>query len=169
MKSRTGRRLMQSLDKLMEPRSREMTGILMAACNGFGCWVKPLLLTRQGTNTSLVDEKFVQCFVDESSTLDTAWCGLSRHEDWDLSPLAHIMNSNSAFCSNFALYICCGRYFLYFIVYQSCCRISISECRVWCSLCKYMAVAVGAVSVVLLPQVRKHVKVSELAVLSTSF
>ena len=42
-----------------------------------------------------------------------------------------------------------------------------AECRVWHSLCKYMAVAVGAVSVVLLPQVKKHIKVNDSAALNT--
>jgi hypothetical protein len=161
MKSRTGRRLIQSLHKLMKPRTPEMTGILVAASSGFGSWVKPLSFMQHGTSRNLVDEEFAQCFVDGSSSLDTAWCGLSRHEVWDSSPLAHITNLNSAFCSEFALSFCCGRYFLSVNRASISCRISISECRALCSLCKYMAVAVGAVSVVLLPQAKKHVKVSE--------
>ena len=109
MKSRTGRRLIQSLDKLMKRQSEEISGVLVAACNGYGSWIKPLSLVGQGTNTSLVDQEFVQCLVDGSSTLDTAWCGLSRHEDWNLSPLAHIMDSTSVFSSDFVLHFCCGR------------------------------------------------------------
>lgn len=137
-KSMSGKRMIWSLDKITKRGklpSMGNDGVLMAAYNGLGSWVKPLDFEATQANKVLVGQKFVQSLVDGSLMFDNAWFGLSRHEYWDLSPLARIVDPNHARNEDFALPFCCG------------------------SLCKYLAVAIGAVSVVLLPQTKRFVKV----------
>ncbi|MCO5613124.1 hypothetical protein L7F22_067399 [Adiantum nelumboides] len=71
--------------------------------------------------------------VDKCITLDGAHFGLSRHEKWASTPLASLVAVKN---DPVAFHFCCG------------------------SLCKYFAVAIGAVSAVLLPQTKKFVKVN---------
>lgn len=145
--SSTGHRLLHSFSTIMasgKVQSFAKDGVIMAAHNGCGCWVKPLdfgsSLMKQKLNSRSSLQDFVQSSVNRCDIINDACFALSRHEDWDSYPLAHLVPSCSLIDSEdfqkSIIFLCCG------------------------SLCKYFAVAIGAVSVVLLPQNGKeHVKV----------
>ncbi|KAH7447963.1 hypothetical protein KP509_01G129600 [Ceratopteris richardii] len=129
----SGRRLIWAFDKVMSDRIWSNTGILVVAHKGCGTWLRSLNIGIENQWKNLTEQNFVQSFVDSCMTVNEACFGLSRHETWRSSLLASIVPTKKD--GHVAFHFCCG------------------------SLCKYLAVAVGAVSAVLLHQTQKTVKV----------
>eukprot|EP00250_Pteridium_aquilinum_P015738 c22735_g1_i1 orf=151-1368(+) len=135
----SGKRMIWAVDKIMNRgnvQSWRSNGVLMAAYKGYGSWIRSLHLEATCKAKDLMEQNFVQSLVDGSTTVDDAQFGLSRHEEWALTPLANLVDSVAASNEDFVFHICCG------------------------SLCKYFAVAIGAISAVLLPQ-NEDVKVTD--------
>ncbi|MCO5562333.1 hypothetical protein L7F22_015959 [Adiantum nelumboides] len=127
----SGKRLIWAVEKIMNENSWSSNGVLVAAYRGYGTWLRSLDTEGTHQNKNLAEQDFVQSFVDGCITLDGAYFGLSRHEKWASTPLGNLVVAKT---DSVAFHICCG------------------------SLCKYLAVAIGAVSAVLLPQSKKSVK-----------
>ncbi|KAL2641588.1 hypothetical protein R1flu_009175 [Riccia fluitans] len=112
------------------------TGLVMAACTGCGCWVKPLSkrISRCDGQQTLEDllEEMTVSKVDECMTLREAKFCISDHEVWSSLPLAGALASRAAVDDRVTadkadiLPLCCG------------------------SLCKYFAVASGGASLFIL-------------------
>ncbi|MCO5548806.1 hypothetical protein L7F22_002268 [Adiantum nelumboides] len=115
----------------MNENSWSSNGVLVAAYRGYGTWLRSLDTEGTHKNRKLAEQNFVQSFVDGCFTLEGAHFGLSQHEKWASTPLGNLVDAKT---DSKAFHICCG------------------------SLCKYLAVAIGAVSAVLLPQSKKTVK-----------
>ncbi|KAL3677864.1 hypothetical protein R1sor_020820 [Riccia sorocarpa] len=123
------------------------TGLLMAACAGCGCWVKPLQARRgepdRDPASEVLLEGMIESKVDECMTLREAKFCISDHEVWSSHPLAGALASRAAALEDRVtadeadiLPLCCG------------------------SLCKYFAVALGGASLFVLHlQEGQYVKV----------
>ncbi|KAG6555162.1 hypothetical protein Mapa_003201 [Marchantia paleacea] len=112
------------------------TGLLMAACTGCGCWVKPLsrIPVRSEEQLTMDDllKDMVETKVDDCRLLKKARFCISDHEVWRSLPLAVALASAASSEDRLAeheadiLPLCCG------------------------SLCKYFAVAFGGASLFML-------------------
>ncbi|KAI5075287.1 hypothetical protein GOP47_0009363 [Adiantum capillus-veneris] len=127
----SGKRLIWTVEKMMKENIWSSNGVLVTAYRGHGTWLRSLDTLAIHQHKSLDEQDFVQSFVDGCITPDDAHFGLSRHENWASTPLATLVPAK---IDSVAFHFCCG------------------------SLCKYFAVAIGAVSAVLLPQSQKFVK-----------
>lgn len=113
------------------------TGAIMAACYGYGTWMKKLSLNRVNVDVDGSFDDWIRCSVDKCDSLQEARFCIADRETWELLPLSNALPATSApkgFGERWQPTIiptCCG------------------------SLCKYFMVATGRASVFLL-QVNKQ-------------
>lgn len=108
------------------------TGVIMAACYGYGTWMKSISLNAINMDVDGSHDGWIRCSVDKCDALQEARFCIGDRETWKLLPLSNTLTATSAskgFGERWKPTIiptCCG------------------------SLCKYLMVATGRASVFLL-------------------
>jgi len=108
------------------------TGAIMAACYGYGTWMKMIPLNTINVDVDGSHNGWIRCSVDKCDSLREARFCIADRETWELLPLSNALEATSApkgFGERWKPTIiptCCG------------------------SLCKYFTVAMGRASVFLL-------------------